>query len=140
MPVVKIVKRFTLQLNPVQIGEAPDENGKLVPVFAEARKIEFLPGIYDLPDEQAEHWYLKCHVEGYVDPPPPDGTTQYAAQMLKVEQAVRMAEPVEEQGQKPEQTPSPEGVERAVPVHYFAGNPMPEQPQPRPSWLPPSPT
>jgi hypothetical protein len=137
MPIVRVARRFTLQLDPVQIGEAPDQAGKMVPVFAEARKIEFLPGTYDLPEEIADHWYLKANLEGYVPPEPADGTMQYAEKMLRVEQAVRMTEPVEEQGQKPADTPMPPGVERATPVHYFAGQPMPEPPlQGGPSWLP----
>jgi hypothetical protein len=137
MAIVRIAKRFTLQLDPKQIGEAADENGKMVPVYAEARRIEFLPGTYDIADpEITEHWYLKCHLEGYEEPPIPDGTAQYAQKMLNVEQAVRMAEPVEDQGQKPADTPMPQGVERAVPVHYFAGQPIPDQQQP--AWLKPS--
>jgi hypothetical protein len=134
MAVVHVMKRFTLQLNPVQIGESPDENGKLVKVFAEARKIEYLPGHYDITDEEIlSHWYFQAHLEGYQEPPPPDGTPQYAAQMLKVEQAVRMGESVADQGQKPEQTPQPEGIERAVPVHYFAGRPIPDENSP--AWM-----
>jgi hypothetical protein len=114
MPTVRVIKHFILQHD-------------------DGRKVEYIPGRYEVDEETAAHWYFQAHLEGYEEPPPPDGTQQYAQKMLNVEQAVRMGEPVADQGQKP--APTPPGTQRAEPdTHYFAGEKIthPEGP----SWLP----
>lgn len=112
MPIVRVVKQFILQTD-------------------DGKRTNYIPGTYDVPDEIAEHWYFKCHLEGYVEPPPPDGTHQYAQRMLFAEQAVRMGERPEDQGQKPAELPP--GTETARPVHYFAGEEI-KHPE-GPAWL-----
>jgi hypothetical protein len=114
MPVVRVVKHFILQHD-------------------DGRKVEYIPGNYDVDEETAAHWYFQAHLEGFVEPDPADGTQQYAQKMLIAEQAVRMGEPESAQGQKA--APTPDGVARAEPTPvYFAGEPI-KNPE-GPSWLP----
>ena len=138
MATLDVVKAFTLQLDPPQIGEAPDPKDptgeKKVPVYGTSEKFRFLPGRYEnVPDEVAEHWYTKAHLAGYEAPPPADGTHQFAQEALLAAQGVRMMQPVERQGQTP--APLPDDVkvmqrsgEVSPDAHYFAGQPQTDKP------------
>jgi hypothetical protein len=114
MPIVRVVKPHMLNID-----------GKLT---------QYLTGQYEVSDEVAGHWYFKMHLEGYEEPPPPEGTHQYAAVQI-AEQAARLGEPVSEQGQKAKNTPLPQGVTQPE-THYFAGKPQPEDPKAT-SWMKP---
>lgn len=94
MPLITVVKPFILTLNPVQVGTAPNEQGKEMPVFAEPERLQFSPGVYDVTDDIAGHWYVQPHLQGYQPPPPQQGTAQYAQQAVLAAQGVRMMNPM----------------------------------------------
>lgn len=139
MPTIEVVKAFTLQMDPPQIGEQPDPKDptgeKKVPVYGQSEKLRFVPGLYDVSDEVADHWYTKAHLRDYVPPPPAPGTHQFAQEALLAAQGVRMMQPVHQQGQ----APAPLGddvrvMQRSGTVpegaHYFAGQPQEDKPLP----------
>jgi hypothetical protein len=74
MPTIHVVKAF--------IYQTPDE-----------RKQQFNPGIYDVPDDTANHWFVQAHLAGYVTPPRQTAPS-YQQMELEVMQAVRRNEPV----------------------------------------------
>lgn len=106
MPVIEVANRFMLQI---------DYDTPLV---------EYQPGRYEVSDEVAEHWYVKMNLVGAK---PWENAAMTAAQKtLLVEQAVRMAEPVSDQGgQLPEAPPGTIPAGRAE--HFFAGTPQSEE-------------
>ena len=122
MPMIKVVKGFLL----------PAEGGTM----------HYAPGEYDVDEATANHWFVQAHLEGFVEPPPRQGTPQYAQAMLNVEQAVRRAQPVGPSTQPAAALP-PDVVHVAsrsgmVPegAHYFAGQPqeikqLPDEDPPR---------
>jgi len=75
---------------------------------------QFLPGIYDVDKATADHWYVKAHLEGFVEPPRPDGPS-FAQSSIKAQQAVRMMQPVGAKQEQPEAAPPP-GVATAQPT------------------------
>ena len=74
MPIITVVKSFLF----------PTEAGLL----------HYDVGEYEVDDATADHWYVKAHLEGYVEPPPKIGTLAYAQAALNAEQAVRREVPV----------------------------------------------
>jgi hypothetical protein len=102
----------------------------------EAGKLRYEPGEYDVDEATAEDWFVKAHLEGFVDPMPARGSTQYAQAMLNTEQAVRRAQPVGPPTQPP--APLPPDVVMAASrtglvsedAHYFAGKPQVDKPLP----------
>ena len=108
MATVKVVKPFMLQLDPKQIGEQPDPQNadKKLPVFGPSEKKFFPVGTYDnVPDEVANHWYVKMHLEGYEEPAPTPGMPEYqAVEVMKPREEEQPAQPAET-APKPAQPP-----------------------------------
>jgi hypothetical protein len=123
MPMIDVVRPFMLQLEPKQIGEAKDlaDPTKTVPVYSLPDKIFFAPGVHDVTDEVAEHWYTKAHLEGYKEPPKGPGTAEYQIAQAVAEQpaaAVDPADPVQpapEASTAPRPAAPPPSAERSVP-------------------------
>ena len=105
MPIIQVVKAFMLK----------DDKHKLT---------EYKPGRYEVDRETADHWYVKAHLEGFIEPPPKVGTQQQAE--LLAAQASRLAEPADAQGQPPAESPA---TERAPEIR-FAGRRPPRQVDP----------
>lgn len=97
MPIIEVAKRFVLRTD-------------------DGKSTEYLVGRYDVPDEVAEHWYVKPHLVGAAPVAPPQ---PYAQSQLVIEQAVRMGEPVAEQLAEP--APAPPGTVTARTEVTFAG-------------------
>lgn len=144
MAIINVVKAFTFQHDPEETGKRFDEKlDKEVPVFAPAGRMQrFEVGRYEVDDWFAAHWYVRPHLEGYVQPPPPVGAPDFLQQQLQAGQAAREGISMEEAAPKP--APLPANVEMAQPImeathttggvspdaHYFAGKRLPEQPTP----------
>ena len=75
---------------------------------------QYLPGVYDVDPATADHWYVKAHLEGFKEPPRPQGPS-FAQASLKAMQAVRMAQPVGAMQEQAQAAPPP-GVPTAAPV------------------------
>jgi hypothetical protein len=132
MPIIDIAKPFTLHL-PKQIGKDDKDN----PIFDnDGERINFTPGLWEVTEEIAKHWYVGPHLVGYVDPGPAPGTQQYAEQALRAAQAARQTVGVQKLGQPaaklpPDTIPAeahPQVASRSGMVsegaHYFAGQPQ----------------
>ena len=110
--------------------------GFLLPTEGGAPPLHYAPGEYEVDEAVAEHWFVKAHLEGFVEPEPRQGTAQYAQAMLNVEQAVRRNLPAPSTNQP--QAPLPPDVVHVasrsgtVPdgAHYFAGAPQEDKPMP----------
>jgi hypothetical protein len=117
MPVIKVVKSFLLP-------------------SPEAGLLHYGVGEFEVDEATAEHWYVRAHLEGYVEPPPKPGGLGYAQAALDAEQAVRRDLPMATMTQP--RPPLPPGtIEVAsrsgmVPegAHYFAGQPQVDKPMP----------
>jgi hypothetical protein len=133
--IIHVAKKFTFQHNPRQTGSYFDEKEKKeLPVFAlEGDRQDFLPGIYDVPEYVANHWYVQAHLEGFVEPMPQRGQPDYAQRAAIAARAGRNTTSVEEAAPRP--APPPPGVQPA-PRHYFAGQPIEDKERPEaPSWM-----
>jgi hypothetical protein len=118
MPTIVVVRAFMLQLEPRKIGETPDPANadRKLPLMSLPEKIFFTPGVHEVTDEVADHWYTKLHLEGYREPPKGPGTAEY-----QVTQAVAEQPP-------PAQEPDPADPTQPAPEASTA--PRPAQPPP----------
>jgi hypothetical protein len=131
--VINVLKAFSLQLDPKQIGTVIDDKTKEEkPVYAqEGERVEFVPGPVDVPEHIANHWYVQAHLEGFVEPPPKPTMADFAQRQLLAARAARNNTSVDEAAPPP--AVSPRGVPAA---HYFAGHKLEDQPAPPvPSWV-----
>jgi hypothetical protein len=130
---VRVVKRVMITHEPRQIGETKDADGTVLPIFETMpAQTVYEPGEYDVTQETADHWYFKAHLEGFVPPPPPLGSDQYAQRALMAEQATRQGEPQAEAAQEP--APVVPNATVATPVR-FAGKPVEDKDPNRVSFL-----
>jgi hypothetical protein len=64
MPTLEVAKPFMVKLDPtLPDGQPRDPTELLTYVFP-------TPGIYDMNDEVAQHWFTQPHLAGYVEPTP----------------------------------------------------------------------
>lgn len=112
-------------------------------------KLTFYAGqSYDVPDEIAGNWYVKCHLVGYAGPvEAPRAPFTAAQQEAWARQQARAATPIAQLGQPP--APQPPDTKDAPAVVasrsgmvsedavYFAGGPQVDKPLPSggPSWM-----
>lgn len=140
---INVVKAFTFQHDPVKTGTRRDEKtGEELPVFAAVGEMQpFAVGRHEVSEAVAEHWYVKAHLEGYVNPPPQVGQPDFLQQQLLASQAARDGVSMEEAAPKPA-PPLIEVMQSGSNIPqdsvYFAGKKQPEQPTPATgmSWLP----
>lgn len=134
MPTIHVVKKFTFQHNPHQTGSYIDEKTqKEVPVYAlEGEREIFTPGFYEVSEAVANHWYVRAHLEGFVDPLPQTGAPDYAQKAAFAAKAARNGTSMEEAAPPP--APEPPGTTPAK--HYFAGQAIEDKDPPQtPSWM-----
>jgi hypothetical protein len=119
MPVITVVKPFLFR-----------------PAEGEPTRY-YEPGEYEVDDATADHWFVRAHLEGYVQPEPAQGTFGYAQAKLNAEQAVRRTDLPAMTSTQPRAPISPEAIKVAsrssmIPegAHYFAGGPQEDKPMP----------
>jgi len=126
MPTIVVVRAFMLQLEPRKIGETPDPANadRKLPLMSLPEKIFFTPGVHEVTDEVAGHWYTKLHLEGYKEPPPGPGMAEYQvsqAVAAVAEQPAVAADPADPTQPAPEASTAPRpaqpppSAERSVP-------------------------
>ncbi len=108
MPMITVVRPFMLQLDPKDGG---------LPA-----KIFFAPGVHDVTDEVADHWYTQMHLAGYKEPPKGPGTAEYQiAQAVAEQPATEEPNPADPMQPAPEASTAPRAAippasaERSVP-------------------------
>jgi hypothetical protein len=125
MATIKVVKPFMLQLDPKQIGEMPDPQNaeKKLPVYGAVEKKYFAVGTYDdVPDEVANHWYCKMHLEGYEEPGPTPGMPEYQAIEVMKPREEDPSQPAPADATAPKQAQPPLSAERVPPSSQHASS------------------
>jgi hypothetical protein len=78
MAIITVAKPFTLQLEPVKRETVdPRDWTKKIEEVLPSETLFFPMGIHEVEDRLAEHWYVKAHLKGYVEPPRGPGTAEY---------------------------------------------------------------
>jgi hypothetical protein len=121
MQVIQVVKPFMLQLDPLQeeIPDLTDRTGErktLVTHPSEMRYYEV--GVYEVDDFIAEHWYVKAHLKGFMEPPKGPGTAEYQnARVLRPESKgddhLELSQPMPSDATAPKLAPIPAMAVRA---------------------------
>jgi hypothetical protein len=122
MPIIHVTKPFIFHHDPT------------TPEAIEGEKQFFGVGEHEVAEHIAEHWYVKHHLEGFVDPLPVLGQADYAQKMLTAARAARNTTSVADA--QPPPAPLPPGVTPAPETHYFAGTKQEDAPlPPAPAWM-----
>jgi hypothetical protein len=136
MPIIHVLKPFILQHDAQQIGVTKNDRGEEVPAYADHGERQFFAaGYHEVSDKVANHFYVRAHCEGFVEPPPKPEQADYAQRMLLAARAGRNTTSVAEAAPPP--APLPPGVTVSTPVqHRFAGHHVEDvPPPPTPSWM-----
>jgi hypothetical protein len=142
MPVIHVVKPFTLSLDPKPLGQGQDEGGREVTVFqGEPEKRVFGIGEHDVDDSIANHWYVRAHLEGAVEHNPQH--VLYAQGAALAEQRVRQqiiqppgtevsdpGVPMQQRVEAAQFAAMSRSGEVSPGAHYFAGQPQVDRPLP----------
>lgn len=84
MPLITVVKPFTLQLDPLKRKtKDPLDSAKEIEETLPSETEFFAIGVHDVEPHVAEHWFVKAHLKGYVEPPKGPGTAEYQMQQMQ---------------------------------------------------------
>jgi len=142
MPMIHVVREFRFQSETTVIPAKFNDHGVVVQPeqVTKGEILRYVPGVYEVSEAMASHWYIQPFLDGYIPTaPPPPNTPLYATQVALAQQAVRMATPVSAQMARPAQDDVPQAAPAKVASrsgmvaegsHYFAGEPQVDRPMP----------
>jgi hypothetical protein len=124
MPMIQVVKPFTLQLDPkvTEMLDPTDREGKRMTTVTSPSEMRYFDiGIYEVDDYTANHWYVQVHLKGYQEPAKGPGTAEYQmAQMQKPktekDELTDPTQPMPPDARLPQPAPIPANVTRAEPI------------------------
>jgi hypothetical protein len=123
MAVITVVKAFMLTLDPKPIGEAPDmlDKSKTMVVMSPPEQRYFEPGVYEVDEEVAAHWYVKAHLKGYQEPPKGPMAAEVQIASMQAPKATDLeptmpSQPMPADARAPRPAPLPASATRMVPI------------------------